>query len=98
MSWIPEAMCTAAITTDGPRHYRNEWCAFEGIAIAAGILGEVELASQSVVMTTASMVYMLPFGVSVATTVRVGNWLGANRPWSGTAPGQRTGGEIMVTG
>ena len=62
---------------------RNEWCAFEGVAIAAGILGQVELASQSVVLTTASLCYMLPFGVAIATSIRVGNLLGAMQPWAG---------------
>lgn len=58
----------------------NEWWAFEIMALAAGILGEVQLASQSIVLTTAAFTFMVPFGIGVAANIRVGNLLGASMP------------------
>lgn len=58
----------------------NEWWAFEIVALAAGILGEIQLASQTIVLTTSSIMFMVPFGVGVAVNVRVGNLLGAGLP------------------
>jgi MATE family multidrug resistance protein len=40
----------------------SEWWAFEIVALAAGYLGTVSLAAQSVVLTTASFTYMIPAG------------------------------------
>ncbi|CAG8444347.1 9244_t:CDS:2 [Ambispora gerdemannii] len=54
-----------------------EWWAFELVALAAGYLGSVALATQSIVLTTASLVYQMPFGIAVSTSNRVGNFLGA---------------------
>lgn len=54
----------------------NQW-AFEIVALAAGRLGTVPLASQSVVMTTDQVLNTIPFGIGVATSTRVGNLLGA---------------------
>ena len=50
----------------------SEWWAFEVIALAAGILGENELAAQTVVLNTCALTYMIPLGVSIATTTRIG--------------------------
>ncbi|CAG8497508.1 14035_t:CDS:2, partial [Ambispora leptoticha] len=54
-----------------------EWWAFELVALAAGYLGSVALATQSIVLTTASLFYQTPFGIAVSTSNRVGNFLGA---------------------
>lgn len=59
----------------------NRW-AFEVIALAAGILGESNLAAQTIVLNTCSLFFMIPFGFGVAATTRVGNALGANQPIS----------------
>jgi len=61
----------------GVVHVGTEWWAFEIVAIVAGQLGKVPLASQSVIMTADQVMYTVPFGVGVATSARVGNLLGA---------------------
>jgi multidrug resistance protein, MATE family len=61
----------------GVIHVGTEWWAFEIVALAAGKLGTIPLAAQSVIMTTDQIVNTIPFGVGVATSARVGNLLGA---------------------
>jgi MATE family multidrug resistance protein len=53
-----------------------EWWAFELSSLAASYLSTRELAAQSIVLTTASATYTIPFGVSVAASNRIGNALG----------------------
>lgn len=65
------------IATFGVIHVGTEWWAFEIVAIVAGQLGSVPLASQSVIMTADQVMYTIPFGQGVATSARVGNLLGA---------------------
>ncbi|KAG6846490.1 hypothetical protein H0H93_013659, partial [Arthromyces matolae] len=55
----------------------TEWAAFEIVALAAGRLGELPLAAQSVIMTTDQILNTIPFGIGVAATTRVGNYIGA---------------------
>lgn len=50
---------------------------FEIGGFLAGIISEVELGSQSVVYELAVVAYMIPLGLSAASSVRVGNALGA---------------------
>ncbi|SJX62137.1 uncharacterized protein SRS1_12986 [Sporisorium reilianum f. sp. reilianum] len=57
-----------------------EWWAWEIVGLVTSQLGVVALAAQSVLLVSSSVTYQLPFGASVATAVRVGNLLGANRP------------------
>ncbi|XP_012872018.1 PREDICTED: multidrug and toxin extrusion protein 1-like isoform X2 [Dipodomys ordii] len=54
-----------------------EWWAYEIGSFLSGILGMVELGAQSIVYELAVIVYMIPIGISVAASVRVGNALGA---------------------
>ncbi|TKA80452.1 hypothetical protein B0A49_01894 [Cryomyces minteri] len=61
----------------GVIHVGTEWWAFEIVALAAGKLGTIPLAAQSVIMTTDQVMNTIPFGVGVATSARVGNLLGA---------------------
>lgn len=61
----------------GVIHVGTEWWAFEIVALAAGRLGTIPLAAQSVIMTTDQVMNTIPFGVGVATSARVGNLLGA---------------------
>ncbi|KDR80908.1 hypothetical protein GALMADRAFT_91594 [Galerina marginata CBS 339.88] len=58
----------------------TEWAAFEIVALAAGRLGEVPLAAQSIIMTTDQILNTLPFGIGVAASTRVGNLIGARSP------------------
>ncbi|KAH7890925.1 MATE efflux family protein [Phlebopus sp. FC_14] len=55
----------------------TEWAAFEIVALAAGRLGELALAAQSVIMTTDQIIATIPFGFGVVASNRVGNLLGA---------------------
>jgi MATE family multidrug resistance protein len=61
----------------GVIHVGTEWWAFEIVAIVAGQLGTISLASQSVIMTADQVMYCIPFGIGVAASARVGNLLGA---------------------
>lgn len=67
----------ARIAALGIVHVGTEWWAFEIVAIVAGQLGTISLASQSVIMTADQVMYCVPFGIGVATSARVGNLLGA---------------------
>ncbi|KAF2723995.1 MATE efflux family protein [Polychaeton citri CBS 116435] len=67
----------ARIATLGVIHVGTEWWAFEIVALAAGRLGTIPLAAQSVIMTADQVMNTIPFGVGVATSSRVGNFLGA---------------------
>ncbi|KAJ8067492.1 hypothetical protein OCU04_004836 [Sclerotinia nivalis] len=58
-------------------HVGTEWWAFEIVALAAGRLGTIPLAAQSVIMTTDQVMNTIPFGIGVAASSRVGNLLGA---------------------
>ncbi|GMF95688.1 unnamed protein product [Aspergillus oryzae] len=67
-------------------HVGTEWWAFEIVALAAGRLGTIALAAQSVIMTADQVLNTIPFGVGVATTARVGNLLGSrNAPGAAKA-------------
>jgi multidrug resistance protein, MATE family len=61
-------------------HVGTEWWAFEIVALAAGRLGTIPLAAQSVIMTTDQVMNTIPFGIGVAASARVGNMLGARNP------------------
>jgi multidrug resistance protein, MATE family len=64
----------------GVVHVGTEWWAFEIVALAAGRLGTIPLAAQSVIMTTDQVMNTIPFGIGVAASTRVGNMLGARNP------------------
>ncbi|KAI9592465.1 mate-domain-containing protein [Syncephalis fuscata] len=55
----------------------SEWWAFEIVALAAGYLGTISLAAQSIVLTTVAILYMIPSGISITVANRIGNELGA---------------------
>ncbi|EOO03533.1 putative mate efflux family protein [Phaeoacremonium minimum UCRPA7] len=61
-------------------HVGTEWWAFEIVALAAGRLGTIPLAAQSVIMTADQIINTVPFGLGVAASSRLGNLLGARRP------------------
>jgi len=64
----------------GVIHVGTEWWAFEIVALAAGRLGTIPLAAQSVIMTADQIINTIPFGLGVAASARVGNLLGARKP------------------
>ncbi|KAJ7021691.1 multidrug/Oligosaccharidyl-lipid/Polysaccharide flippase [Mycena alexandri] len=53
-----------------------EWWAFELVALAASLLGPISLATQSILLTSASTTYQAPFALGIAASVRIGNLLG----------------------
>jgi MATE family multidrug resistance protein len=54
----------------------SEWWAFEIIGLLIAYLGNTQLASYSIIMSTASLFYTVPMGLSVAASNRIGNQLG----------------------
>ncbi|CAG8540497.1 15256_t:CDS:2, partial [Racocetra fulgida] len=54
-----------------------EWWTFEFISLLSGYLGEISLASQGIIITTANLLYQIPYGFSVSASTRIGNLLGA---------------------
>ncbi|KAJ9303026.1 hypothetical protein DTO271G3_400 [Paecilomyces variotii] len=67
----------ARLAIMGVIHVGTEWWAFEIVALAAGRLGTIPLAAQSVIMTADQVMNTVPFGVGVAASARVGNLLGS---------------------
>ncbi|KAG0183400.1 hypothetical protein DFQ28_008889 [Apophysomyces sp. BC1034] len=55
----------------------TEWWCFELASLAASYLSTVDLAAQSILITTVSATYCIPFGFSIAAATRVGNALGS---------------------
>ncbi|KII84673.1 hypothetical protein PLICRDRAFT_357130 [Plicaturopsis crispa FD-325 SS-3] len=54
----------------------SEWWSWELVGLAASMLGPVALATQSVLLVSASTTFQAPFALSVAASVRIGNLLG----------------------
>ncbi len=57
-----------------------EYWAFAVATLWAGRLGAIELAAHSIVLNLASISYMLPLGIGLGATTRVGNLIGAGEP------------------
>ncbi|KAI8062522.1 mate-domain-containing protein [Gongronella butleri] len=57
----------------------TDW-AFEVCALVTGVLGEISLAAQSIVLTVNTFLLMIPFALATALAVRLGHHLGANEP------------------
>ena len=54
---------------------------FAAVALLMGTLGVTEVAAHQVALNVAAMAFMIPLGISSATTVRVGHALGEGRAW-----------------
>lgn len=54
-----------------------EWWAFELLAIFAGYLGVNALAAEVIIINIVAFVFMLPLGISFASSCLVGNYIGA---------------------
>ncbi len=65
--------------------YAFEVWAFQIGTLLAGHLGKTELAAHTIVLNLAALSFMVPLGISMAASVRVGNLVGA-----GNASGART--------
>ncbi|KAK4705275.1 multidrug resistance protein, MATE family, partial [Phenoliferia sp. Uapishka_3] len=51
----------------------SEWWCWEIVGLASSFLGPTTLAAQSILLTSASLFYQIPYALSVAGAVRVGN-------------------------
>lgn len=54
-----------------------EWLAFEILTLLSSQFGTAYLAAQSILVTVAATMYMIPFPVSVAASTRIANLIGA---------------------
>lgn len=63
----------------------SEWWSWELVGLAASLLGPVTLASQSVLLVSASTSYQLSFAISAAASVRIGNLVGSGNAFRARA-------------
>jgi MATE family multidrug resistance protein len=71
-----------------------EVAAFCSVAVLVGRFGDAQIAANQVALNFASLIFMVPFGLSSAIAIRVGHALGADDPrqarhiaWTGLALG-----------
>ena len=57
-----------------------EWGLFSSAAILVGWIGTAALAAHQIALQVASILFMVPFGISLAATVRVGHAVGRRDP------------------
>jgi MATE family multidrug resistance protein len=57
-----------------------EWGLFSSAAILVGWIGTTALAAHQIALQVASILFMIPFGISLAATVRVGHAVGRRDP------------------
>ncbi|KAG1326231.1 protein DETOXIFICATION 55 [Cocos nucifera] len=64
-----------------------EWWWYELMTMASGYLSKprVTLATSAIVIQTTSLMYTLPVTLSASVSARIGNELGAGRPWKARA-------------
>ena len=55
----------------------SEWWAYEILSVFASLLGTAQVAAQTIILQTATLVFMIPLGLGVACSSLVGNALGA---------------------
>lgn len=55
-----------------------EFLGFEILTIFSSHLGETALGAQSIVSTVAALAYQIPFSISISTSTRVANFIGAS--------------------
>jgi MATE family multidrug resistance protein len=58
--------------------YTGEGAAFAVVGVMFGLFGAVALAANQIVQAVGGVLYMLPLGMAAATTIRVGQAIGAN--------------------
>jgi MATE family multidrug resistance protein len=61
-------------------HLGLEVWAFDLATLLAGRLGSVGLAAHTIALNLASLTFMVPLGISLASVTRVGNLIGEGRP------------------
>ncbi|CAH6718675.1 uncharacterized transporter [[Candida] jaroonii] len=56
----------------------SEYFAYEILTLFASYYGTVDLAAQSAASSTASLTYMIPFAISIASSTRIANFIGGS--------------------
>lgn len=74
-SWGP----MMGLALNGTAMLLSEFIAFEILTLSAARFGTTSLAAQSIVSTMATLFFQVPFGVSVAVSTRMGNYIGAEK-------------------
>ena len=69
-----------------------EWGLFSSAALLVGWIGTTALAAHQIALQVASVLFMVPFGISLAATVRVGHAVGRRRPGGDPPRGLRRDG------
>jgi MATE family multidrug resistance protein len=80
LSW-PALRRVAAISVPVGLQTASESWSFGVALLMMGWLGKTAVAGHAVAMQFATMAFMVPLGLSVATATRVGNLMGAGRDW-----------------
>ncbi len=57
-----------------------EWGLFSSAALLVGWIGTTALAAHQIALQIATILFMVPFGISLAATVRVGHAVGRRDP------------------
>lgn len=65
------------LALNGTAMMLSEFVAFEILTLSVSRLGTTALAAQSVVSSVATLAFQIPFGVSVASSTRIANYVGA---------------------
>lgn len=66
-----------SLALNGTAMLLSEMIAFEILTLSASRFGTTALAAQSIVSTMATLAFQVPFGVSVAISTRIANYVGA---------------------
>lgn len=92
LRWDPATLGrTAALGAPISATFFLEYGLFGASSLVVGLIGVTELAAHQIALQTASIVFMGPFGVAMAATVRVGQAFGR-----GDAPGARRAGFVAM--
>ena len=77
-SLVQASFATLSVWYTASFSFGFESSLFSITALMMGAFGEIALASHQIAIMSASTVFMIPYGVSQATAVRVGQGFGAN--------------------
>ncbi len=81
--WRPDGRLMAKIFVIGlpiSGGFMLEWGLFSSAALLVGWIGTAALAAHQIALQVASLLFMVPFGISLAATVRVGHAVGRRDP------------------
>ncbi|KAG8792630.1 hypothetical protein FRC12_005409 [Ceratobasidium sp. 428] len=81
---------------EGTGQIASEWWSWEFIGLTSSQFGPISLASQSVLLISASVAFQAPYSLGMAATVRVGNALGAGDAHRGKVAAQTAIGMSVV--